>query len=205
MKQPISIATAAVVLATSGKHVSALATSRALSTLPELPTVDTVWELELRPGKKVALTGTAQQVVAKALELNPDYQMKKVPTSPSQPHGSSGSSNSTRLSKRDYTLCGGDPALQHRTWENIQYLFGLGQTLRIESHTCGRLACQYNSGIEWCNYALEAREHTTDWIAHAAEVVFADCFDGFVGGEFVSGRRVHDDLVVVVIRDSFDC
>ncbi|KAI6500844.1 hypothetical protein MCOR11_002553 [Pyricularia oryzae] len=53
--------------------------------------------------------------------------------------------------------------------------------------------------------ALEAREHTTDWIAHAAEVVFADCFDGFVGGEFVSGRRVHDDLVVVVIRDSFDC
>lgn len=78
--------------------------------------------------------------------------MKKVPTSPSQPHGSSDSSNSTRLSKRDYTLCGGDPALQHRTWENIQYLFGLGQTLRIESHTCGRLACQYNSGIEWCNY-----------------------------------------------------
>ncbi|TLD21323.1 hypothetical protein PspLS_09322 [Pyricularia sp. CBS 133598] len=155
MKHFICFYTAVMALAASSKHASALATSRALSTLPDLPTVDVVWDVEVRPGKKVALTGTAQQVVAKALELNPDFQMKKIPTSPSQPQRSSGSSsNNTRLFKRDYTLCGGDPALQHRTWENIQYLFGLGQTLRIESHTCGRLACQYNSGIEWCNYPM---------------------------------------------------
>ncbi|KAI6353165.1 hypothetical protein MCOR25_009137 [Pyricularia grisea] len=205
MKHLIGFCSAVIALTLSGSHASALATSRALSTLPDLPTVDAVWEIEIWPGQKVALVGTAQQVVAKALELNPDYQMNKFPASPSQPHDSSNSHNNNKLSKRDYTLCGGDPALQQRTRENIQYLFGLGQTLRIESHTCGRLACQYNSGIEWCNYALEAREHTTDWIAHAAEVVFADCFDGFDGGEFVSGRRVHDDLVVVVIRDSFDC
>ncbi|TLS28928.1 hypothetical protein PpBr36_02057 [Pyricularia pennisetigena] len=207
MKHFISLYTAFIILAPSHNHACALATSRALSTLPDLPTVDTVWDVEIRPGNKLALAGTAQQVVAKARELNPDYQMNKIPRLPARPHvGSEGSSsNKTQLSKRDYTLCGGDPALQHRTWENIQYLLGLGQTLRIESHTCGRLACQYNSGIEWCNYALEAREHTTDWIAHAADVVFTDCLDVPHGGEFVSGRRVHDDLVVVVVRDGFDC
>jgi len=128
-----------------------------------------VWELEVHPltkrGEKNRFNGTIQQVVAKALEMNPNYLVHHGLnlTADSDTGGGPAehkSTGSAALEPRQYYVpdhwfCHGRwyPAVQGRIDEGVNYLNTIEgkPVLGPGPATCARVSCSYGAAIWWCN------------------------------------------------------
>lgn len=106
-------------------------------------------------------TGSAQEVRAQVLKLNPNYDddFADVPLPPiaGSEDGETGSSSSSNLDKRFGPVCGGGccdwkPAPESSIRWNRDYLWGLAQFKpSMNQRGCARVSCEWNTGIWWCN------------------------------------------------------
>lgn len=107
------------------------------------------WKVATHPGAPpITLTGTAEQVYAKLVEINPNYDddFKNIePELELEPTGS--------LDKRKDTLvCEGERyAATNRIQEGISYLRKVKGETQLSPYDCGRVSCSWHSAIVWCN------------------------------------------------------
>lgn len=103
----------------------------------------------MSPGQIQILNGTVQEVVAQAVQLNPDFKLS------STKRAADAGVMARELHKRD-VICGNFPtANPKRILEGIAYLNSLPGGDRPTNGpgpgACGRVSCSYNSAIWWCN------------------------------------------------------
>ena len=107
--------------------------------------------METSPGgATVVLNGTAQEVHAQLLQINPNYdaEFAAVTAKRAAPEPVS------TFRKRDHTICDNFPQCSRgRIGEGIDYLRGVaGRPGNGPGPgNCGRVSCSYNSAIWWCN------------------------------------------------------
>lgn len=122
------------------------------------PTFIPEWEVETTPGgPRVILNGTVQQVHAKLLEINPNYDNEFAALmNSSSEHGNSTHALETRAKFYwDKINCNGPWSVCERTkiMDGIEYLRNLFGRPRNGGGpgNCGRVSCSWNAAIWWCN------------------------------------------------------
>lgn len=96
---------------------------------------------------KITLSGTMQEVYAKILEINPNYEedWKNVNSTYSKPE--------PRSDKPPLLNCGGRNgyAKIDKINDGISYLRKFKLPPGLEANTCQMVSCSYDSAISWCN------------------------------------------------------
>ncbi|KAM3516390.1 hypothetical protein NHJ13051_009957 [Beauveria bassiana] len=140
------------------------------------------WSVEVFPGKFQLFNGTAEEVHAQALSVNPNFK----PPSASTARG--------LKEKRGHVDCGGlQPANKQAIRNGAAYLRNLPPgrpTNGPGPNNCGRVSCSYNSGIWWCNDSTSQKSlNGWDWIGNSAHRITEVCDPG---SSQTSGRN-HED------------
>jgi hypothetical protein len=125
------------------------------------------WEVDVRPGEKISLNGTVQQVYAQLKEINPNWEEDNAEQIAAG-LAALEEDNLTltgglakrehdaiaRLEKRDHNECGGwnHGAYRYLIEDGIRYLWGLNGRARISNGQCDRVSCSYDAAIWWCGF-----------------------------------------------------
>lgn len=115
-------------------------------------TIETpVWEVEVAPGQTEVLNGTVQEVYARALAINPNFQRV-----PAVARSSVQKLETARLAEKRGSVvkCGNWPSAERRhIHADIAYLRALTAAPRMPlgPGACYRVSCSYDSAIYWCN------------------------------------------------------
>ncbi|KAF2741845.1 hypothetical protein M011DRAFT_472737 [Sporormia fimetaria CBS 119925] len=145
-----SLATAAAVDRTAGS-----------SPLSDYEFYDLEWDIEVAPGRHEVLTGTVEEVIAKATELNPSFMATL------EPQALDAADNKTALADANGWVGGtlkcheflDEGADIGRIRQGIDYLNRLRSKPRVRPgpRLCARVSCSHNSAINICN-------DNKDWI-----------------------------------------
>ncbi|BCS21727.1 uncharacterized protein APUU_22159A [Aspergillus puulaauensis] len=161
--------------------------------------VEISWKVVTHPGAPpITLTGTAEQVYAKLVEINANYDddFKDIePELELQPTES--------LDKRKDTLvCEGERyATTNRIQEGISYLRKVKGEPQLSPYDCGRVSCSWHSAIVWCNDSPHSKTLPSFInIAEGAQVIVNGCDDDGL----VKGWLDHTDRWRVVVH-SVEC
>ncbi|KAI0018972.1 hypothetical protein F4780DRAFT_793781 [Xylariomycetidae sp. FL0641] len=144
-------------------------------------------------GPDVTFTGTAEQIFAHILAVNPSYETDFPGELPD--------TNATQLESmmaqdQDHVICnvGGDgPAQDWAILHGISYIGKLKGNCGASPgpNVCGRISCSYDSGIWWCNDKPESVQYPCDKFASWAQVIASSCedkWDGFIWGQAFSSN-----------------
>ncbi|KAK8135301.1 hypothetical protein PG984_003241 [Apiospora sp. TS-2023a] len=164
------------------------------------------WNIEVAPGRMERLNGTAQEVVALAKQINPDFVVPKADpqeaaaTAIQRRAAAAGTGNSTAvLAKRNHFLCDifeGGKAIYTYVINDAIYLQGLqgGPTQGPGPSNCGRVSCEHASSVWICNDAPYT--HYFDswrWIANSVWGILHECFVNQYGIKSLSDGQVFED------------
>ncbi|KAK6338841.1 hypothetical protein TWF696_009649 [Orbilia brochopaga] len=132
-------------------------------------------------GPEVELNGTAQEITAQILELNPNWKPATEKNS------------LVAREWRDRGACGlvaGNNAERGATEENINYLRGIGEAgCGAKAHSCSRIACNWGSGIELCNDNDHEVSIQCRYLAEGAAELYNLCAQrNFKGQRFETGN-----------------
>lgn len=109
--------------------------------------VDVSWEVAPFPGAPpITLNGTVEQVYAKLVQMNPNYDDDFKDIDPDlEP--------TVGFDKRaDTLMCEGEKTADTKhIKEGIKYLRKVKGSPHLSPWDCGRVSCSYYSGIVWCN------------------------------------------------------
>ncbi|KAK3987947.1 hypothetical protein QBC44DRAFT_399507 [Cladorrhinum sp. PSN332] len=214
MKSTALITSIAALLATAhGLATPVRRTEAPRSPIPEgygiVDSEQLEWEVETTPGgPKVALNGTVQQVRAQLLEINPKYDEEFAPIiSERNAKALEETTPASPLHKRDWTVCWGRMAgaRQERIIQGIHYLRGLSGEARNGPgpRNCGRVSCDLDNSIWYCNDNNFSKSMPWFHIANAAQVLVNECTwwkDNYTPQ--VSGERWHDDRWFVIVTNA---
>ncbi|KAK4221914.1 hypothetical protein QBC38DRAFT_460955 [Podospora fimiseda] len=189
------------------------------SPIPEGFTVaELEWEVETTPGgSNVTLTGTVEQVHAKLLEINPNWDEEFAPIIAKRNAEAMAAEGITPkadgvLSKRDWTVCGDsgyghDGAHTGAIETGVAYLRGLsGQASRGPGpRSCVQVSCSWSSAIWYCNNNSYTKYMPWVHIANAGQVLLDSCKYYTWPNWWVSGERHHDDGWFAIVAWNPDC
>ncbi|KAJ0419777.1 hypothetical protein BJY00DRAFT_301978 [Aspergillus carlsbadensis] len=145
------------------------------------------WEVSPSPGAApVTLNGTVEQVYAKLLEINPNYDADWAGVDEDE--------------DRKHLTC--EAYLDAYQWHIKQGIKYLRKVKGKPSHgpgECGRVSCSGNSGIWWCNVDAKHTKVLPSYnnIADGAQVILDNCKSA---GDGVRGQLGHDDRWTVVVQ-----
>ncbi|KAF2745245.1 hypothetical protein M011DRAFT_527749 [Sporormia fimetaria CBS 119925] len=137
----------------TGLTAAAAVDRTAVSTfpIPGYELVDLEWDIEVSPGQHEILTGTVEEVIAKATSLSPNF-MATMATIDEDAALSPADADTT--ASRDTLVClKWELANMHTIQEGIQYLRSLRNKPRLPAgpKKCSRVSGSYNSAIFFCN------------------------------------------------------
>ncbi|KAL3458198.1 hypothetical protein BJX64DRAFT_292459 [Aspergillus heterothallicus] len=174
--------------------------------------IEPTWTVPAFPGAvPITLNGTAEQVHAKLLELNPHYD-EDFPDTEAEAEADSAtytglesdSSLDRRRVEHDVT-CDPEGRAGHRHVKSgISYLRKLAKENKIQPRLppmrCARVSCSYRTGIFWCNDDETNEKVLPSWnnIADGAQVITDFCHDSFYFG----GELNHNDKWRVILKRS---
>ncbi|POR31654.1 Uncharacterized protein TPAR_08133 [Tolypocladium paradoxum] len=124
------------------------------------------WEVEVRPGETAILNGTIQEVRAELLKRNPDWdtQYPVQNTTKRDPGHMDGWNYINVFPKDTKILCGIWSRSEAWTAVLINFALSLDRAAKIGQPkngagpgNCGRVGCEYNTGIWWCNDSPEPK------------------------------------------------
>lgn len=132
------------------RQAHGLATPRSLLGREFVPS----WEVEVRPGETVILNGTVQQVHAQLTALNPNWEAERANATASQSH----LERRNVFPEHPQIFCGIMPMSWNfgpLTRSAIDYLSKVPGSPRNDAGpgNCGRISCEWNTGVWWCNDA----------------------------------------------------
>ncbi|KAK8047663.1 hypothetical protein PG996_015727 [Apiospora saccharicola] len=133
------------------------------------------WHLEVSPGRVELLNGTAQEVIALAKQMNPEFVVPYQTDDPQE-------ATTMIQIQRNRFLCDifeGMKADRFRIQKGIKHLKGLkgGPTQGPGPSNCGQVSCSHNSAIWICNDAPYTHYFDSwNWIADSAWAIVQTCF-----------------------------
>lgn len=125
--------------------------------------------MDVRPGEKISLNGTVQQVYAQLKEINPNWEednaeqiaaglaaLEEDNLALAGGPGKREHDVIARLEKRDHNECDGwdHGAYRYLIEEGIRYLWGINGRARISNGQCDRVSCSYDAAIWWCGFVI---------------------------------------------------
>lgn len=134
--------------------------------IPGYGVQDFEWEVQYNQDKPaVKLNGTVEQVQAKLLQLNPNYEVDMadiIAKYHKEREEASTAFQARDLNKRDWTICNNFPDAANvyggvnggsGIQGGIDYLRGVAgsPTNGPGPGNCGRVSCDYGAAIWWCN------------------------------------------------------
>ncbi|OJJ08162.1 hypothetical protein ASPVEDRAFT_143667 [Aspergillus versicolor CBS 583.65] len=159
--------------------------------------VDVSWEVAPFPGAPpITLNGTVEQVYAKLVQMNPNYDDDFKDIDPDL-------ERAVGFDKRaDTLMCEGEKTADTKhIKEGIKYLRKVKGSPHLGPWDCGRVSCSYYSGIVWCNDSPNSKTLPSFTnIAEGAQVIIDGCDKK---GQVV-GYLDHSDHWRVVLVDA-DC
>ncbi|PHH64054.1 hypothetical protein CDD81_5047 [Ophiocordyceps australis] len=170
------------------------------------------WEMEVTPGgPTVVVSGTIQEVHARMLELNPNWN-EDFGINTTHLSNSSGLSTelSTGLEKRtdwqyrDYFCYGWKRTNVDEVLAGIRYLRTVPGRPRNDAGPgkCGRVSCSWWASIYWCNDDDKPKTlESFGSIADGAAYIFNNCHHGLHLA--ISGQAFHETKWNVIIRWDF--
>ncbi|KAH8800407.1 hypothetical protein F5884DRAFT_810219 [Xylogone sp. PMI_703] len=148
-------------------------------------------------GTQITLTGTAEAIYAKLLELNPNYDTDfateiaaNMAADPEDDDSVSGlDARSWHGNCHLYTdrVC-----IPRQVRSGIHYLHKLTGSCGLQARTCTRVSCDLDAGIYACT-AGGKRKVCCDRIAHLAHRIVKHCKFDVMGEEGTSGRDFSGD------------
>ncbi|KAK4231899.1 hypothetical protein QBC38DRAFT_450753 [Podospora fimiseda] len=210
MKSTNILNTLAVLLAGANALSTPLADRSEVAGVPEgYGIVDIEWEVETTPGgPNITLTGTAEQVHAQLVKINPNWDEEFAPIIDKRSAEFDNSLKARALDKRDWIKCGAghSAARQGAIETGVAYLRTLsGSASRGPGpRNCGRVSCSYDSAIWYCNDNT-GHSKSMQWfhIANAAQVLLDACSWESWYFWYVRGERWHNDgWFAIVMGDS---
>ncbi|KAK8038606.1 hypothetical protein PG993_007017 [Apiospora rasikravindrae] len=155
------------------------------------------WEVDVGHGQTESLNGTVEEVFARILEVNPEFQLAPAPA----PAPGAAEARGLQPEKRGKLVCGGFPrgSVLYLN-QGVNYLRGVpGRPGNGPGPgACGRVSCSYNSAIWWCNDNTFFKQlDSYDQIANSAKNTINKCA---VPG-MVSGQNFEDGKWNTIVRD----
>ncbi|OJJ53586.1 hypothetical protein ASPSYDRAFT_533281 [Aspergillus sydowii CBS 593.65] len=159
--------------------------------------VEPSWEVAPYPGAApITLNGTVEQVYAKLLEINPNYDEDFKDSEPElEPTRS--------LKKRKDTLvCDGEHSADTtRIDQGIKYLRKVKGSPQLSPWACSRVSCSWYSAIIWCNDSPYSKTLPSfNNIADGAQVIRDGCNEN----GYVKGWLDHSDRWRAIVQNA-DC
>ncbi|KAK1832316.1 hypothetical protein QBC39DRAFT_73368 [Podospora conica] len=143
------------------------------------------FEIEVAPGQVETLTGTVQEVVAKAKAINPNFVLPPAAESPGSSDAPLSRVKRALLDRRgEVKFCWNSDAFWWaevpHIYSGLQYLRSLHKgkvTLGAGPRVCSRVSCSYNTAIMLCNDNNHALTLNGGWdsVANSAQTIMNVC------------------------------
>lgn len=111
--------------------------------------------MDVRPGEKISLNGTVEQVYAQLLEINPNWETDNAEQIAAGLAALEDDNKAiAQLGKRDHNECSSynHGAYRYLIEDGIRYLWGINSRARISYGQCDRVSCSYDAAIWWCSF-----------------------------------------------------